>query len=260
MYSVNQPGESKNFDEKTVSELHNKVFNLLYNVLAFYELYRDKELEKSEYKNSENILDQWIVARFNELVENTTKQLDGYKLLEPVRSIREFIDDLSTWYVRRSRERLKNGDEEAKHTLYFVLKITVQLFAPFMPFIAEDIWQKLKFDSDPESYVSYSSNFFWTRVSFMLAPLLILLFLKVFKKSIKKPSHTGKKMVGNVFLVLINKSLAGIAALFNLKAIQVAVNPAWVQSMSGLQYVLLFLFLISFRKFPNNLKSPSCNS
>jgi isoleucyl-tRNA synthetase len=151
MYSVNQPGESKNFDEKTVSELHNKVFNLLYNVLAFYELYRDKNLENEKYKKSENILDKWIIARSNELTENTTKYLNDYKLLEPVRAIREFIDDLSTWYLRRSRERIKNGDIKAKQTLYYILKALVKLMAPFTPFISEDIWQKLKNENDEES-------------------------------------------------------------------------------------------------------------
>ncbi len=152
MYAVNQPGESKNFDEKTVSELHNKVFNLLYNVLAFYELYRDKEVESSKKQVvSKNILDQWIIARLDQLIESTTKHLDNYKLLEPVRTIREFIDDLSTWYVRRSRERLKDNDEEAKTTLYYVLKTLIKLMAPFTPFASEDIWQKLKTERDEES-------------------------------------------------------------------------------------------------------------
>jgi len=151
MYSVNQPGESKNFDEKTVSELQSKVFNLLYNVLAFYELYRDKDLEEKEYSGSENILDKWIISRLSELIENTTKQLDGYKLLEPVRAFREFIDDLSTWYLRRSRERIKDNDTEAKTTLYFVIKNLIKLMAPFTPFASEDIWQKLKTENDEES-------------------------------------------------------------------------------------------------------------
>ncbi len=146
MYSVNQPGDPKSFDEKVVSELHNKVFNLLYNVLAFYELYRDPSLETKTYKleSDSNILDQWIIARLSELTENMTKQLDGYKLLEPIRAIRDFIDDLSTWYLRRSRDRIKNNDQEAKITMYYVLKTLVKLMAPFAPFAAEDIWQRLK--------------------------------------------------------------------------------------------------------------------
>jgi len=151
MYSVNQPGESKNFDEKTVAGLHGKVFNLFYNVLTFYELYRDKNLEKEEFKNSENILDQWIIARMNNLLSLTTDSLNNYKLLEPVRAIREFIDELSTWYVRRSRERLKDGDIEAKKTLYYILKTLVKIMAPFTPFASEDIWQKLKNEGDVES-------------------------------------------------------------------------------------------------------------
>ncbi len=151
MYSVNQPGESKNFDEKTVAELHNKVFNLLYNVLAFYELYRDIDLEKENIKQSPNILDQWILARLGQLTNSMTENLDNYKLLEPVRELRSFIDDLSTWYVRRSRESLKDGNTNSKQTLYIVLKTLAKLMAPFAPFTAEDIWQKLKTDTDAES-------------------------------------------------------------------------------------------------------------
>ncbi len=150
MYSVNQPGESKNFDEKTVAELHNKVFNLLYNVLAFYELYRDTEIENSKTE-SQNVLDQWIIARLNQLTETVTRNMDVFKAFEPVRAMKDFIDDLSTWHLRRSRERLKDGDKDAKQTLYFVLKTLTKLMAPFAPFSADDIWQKLKTDSDVES-------------------------------------------------------------------------------------------------------------
>ncbi|MCX6752691.1 MAG: class I tRNA ligase family protein [Candidatus Nomurabacteria bacterium] len=162
MYSVNQPGESKNFDEKTVNLLHQQVFGLLYNVLAFYELYRDKNLEKNLTPSplsllrrgvgeGSNVLDKWILARLDELTELSTKNLDSYKLLEPVRGIQDFIGDLSTWYLRRSRERIKNGDLEAKATLYFVLKNLAKIIAPFAPFSAEDIWRRLKNENDSES-------------------------------------------------------------------------------------------------------------
>lgn len=150
MYSVNQPGDSKNFDEKTVAELHNKVFNLLYNVVSFYELYRDTSLEAKPAQSS-NVLDAWIMARLGELTETITTNLDAFKLFEPVREIRAFIDDLSTWYVRRSRDRMKDGDSEAKQTLYAVLKQLVTIMAPFAPFAAEDLWQKLKNENDTES-------------------------------------------------------------------------------------------------------------
>lgn len=152
MYSVNQPGDSKNFDEKTVAELRNKVFNLLYNVLAFYELYRDRSLEASHYSLvTNNVLDIWILERLNELTNSMTESLNSYKLLEPVRALRDFIDDLSTWYLRRSRDRLKDGDTDAKATLYHVLKTIARLLAPFAPFAAEDIWQTLRNERDEES-------------------------------------------------------------------------------------------------------------
>ncbi|MFN4181535.1 MAG: class I tRNA ligase family protein, partial [Candidatus Paceibacteria bacterium] len=151
MYSVNQPGESKNFDEKTVLDLNRQVFGLYYNVLAFYELYRDRNSETNDLPKSGNVLDTWILAKLAELTELTTKNMDEYKVLEPVRAMREFMNDLSTWYLRRSRERIKEGEESAKNTLYFVLKNLAKLLAPFAPFAAEDVWQKLKLEGDPES-------------------------------------------------------------------------------------------------------------
>lgn len=150
MYSVNQPGESKNYDEKSVVEINNKVFNLFGNVLSFYELYRDKSVE-SENSESQHVLDQWIMARLNQLVAESTVALDSYDLFKPTRALRDFIDDLSTWYLRRSRDRIKDGDSDAKQTLYAVLKTTAQLMAPFAPFFAEYVWQKLRADNDEQS-------------------------------------------------------------------------------------------------------------
>lgn len=152
MYSVNAPGESKNYDEKSVAEINNKVFNLFSNVLSFYELYRDISLEaESKSLVASNVLDQWIKARLNQLTGEMTDALDGYDLFKPTRLLRDFIDDLSTWYLRRSRDRLKEGDADAKRTLYTVLKTAAQLMAPFAPFFAEHVWQKLKLDGDEES-------------------------------------------------------------------------------------------------------------
>ncbi len=152
MYSVNQPGESKNFDTLAIEGIGRKVFNILENIYTFYDLYRERGKE-STFKShqSKHLLDRWIIARFDELVKISTSKLDTYKLLEPARAIKEFVDDLSNWYLRRSRERIKNGDQEAKATLYFVLKELSKVIAPFTPFMAEDLYQKLRLDTDPES-------------------------------------------------------------------------------------------------------------
>ncbi|MFZ4499993.1 MAG: class I tRNA ligase family protein [Minisyncoccia bacterium] len=150
MYSVNQPGDSKNYDEKTVVELQRQVFGLLYNVLSFYELYRDTAVESTDTV-SDNVLDAWILSRLNQFIALTTESLDAYKTFEPVRALRDFMDDLSTWYLRRSRDRIKDGDIQAKATLYTVLKTLTKVIAPFAPFAAEDMWQKLKNTNDEES-------------------------------------------------------------------------------------------------------------
>lgn len=151
MYTVNQPGESKNFDEKTVQDIERKVFNLLENVYTFYDLYRDKNLETNDYPTSTHVLDQWILAELSKTVSIIEKTLDEYKVLEGGRQIREFIDGLSTWYLRRSRERLKDGDADAKQTLYFVLKTLSKVIAPFIPFTGEELYQKIRLENDVES-------------------------------------------------------------------------------------------------------------
>ncbi|MBI2475615.1 MAG: class I tRNA ligase family protein [Candidatus Taylorbacteria bacterium] len=147
MYSVNQPGEPKNFDEKTVDEVVRKVFNLASNVLAFYQLYADKKESRIMNHESRNALDRWILARLNQLIGEVTDGLERYKLLEPTRAIRDFIADLSQWYLRRSRERIKDGGEDgqvALAALGFVLCELSKIMAPFAPFFAEYLYQEVK--------------------------------------------------------------------------------------------------------------------
>ncbi len=150
MSSTLMKGEDVNFAEKTVQEIASKIVGRLENVLAFYELYRDKNIE-NEKTDSKNVLDQWILARLGELVGEVTDNMEKYEMALATKPFELFIEDLSTWYLRRSREALKDGDTGAKKTLYFVLKTVAQLIAPFTPFIAEHIWQKLKLDNDAES-------------------------------------------------------------------------------------------------------------
>lgn len=156
MYSVNQPGDSKNFEEKTVDEVVKKVFNLISNVTAFYKLYENRSAEElglgSSGKSvvggpsSTNVLDLWIVARLGELVQITTKNLENYKFFEPARAIRDFVADLSQWYLRRSRDRFKNDDRDrvqALSTMRYVLSTLAKLVAPFTPLYAEHLHQEL---------------------------------------------------------------------------------------------------------------------
>jgi isoleucyl-tRNA synthetase len=145
MYSVNQPGDSKNFDEKTVDEVSKKVFTIARNVVKFYEMYKEEvSISNIKYPISKHVLDVWILTRLDELITEVTNGLDTYHTFEPTRAIRDFVQDLSTWYIRRSRDRFKSEDvvdrENALATTHYVLKTLAQVMAPFTPFFAEEIY------------------------------------------------------------------------------------------------------------------------
>jgi isoleucyl-tRNA synthetase len=136
--------EDFRFSEKDVDEVVKKVILILYNVLTFYEMYTDSEVRSSD--KSKNILDQWILSKANELIKNTTEAYDNYDLNRANRPIAEFVNELSTWYLRRSRDRFKGEDEKDKKaalsTLRYVLETLSKLIAPVMTFTAERVWHK----------------------------------------------------------------------------------------------------------------------
>lgn len=141
--------ENLNFSEKGVLESVRKVNMILWNVYKFYELFAtDVVLEGTEQPaESQNVLDKWILARLNQLISEVTKGMHEYNLPKATRPIIDFIDDLSTWYIRRSRDRFKGDDvadaKNALATTKHVLFELSKLMAPFTPFIAEQVWQKV---------------------------------------------------------------------------------------------------------------------
>jgi isoleucyl-tRNA synthetase len=95
---------------------------------------------------SKNILDQWIIARLTQLNVEVTNGLDSYKFFEPSRAIRDFIADLSQWYLRRSRDRFKIEGEEKEQALNvtrYVLITLAKMMAPLTPFFAEELYREL---------------------------------------------------------------------------------------------------------------------
>ncbi|MFH0819917.1 MAG: isoleucine--tRNA ligase [bacterium] len=136
--------ENLNFSEKGVDEALKKVVILLGNVLNFYLLYAPKEKAPTiKDKKSNNILDRWILARLNQLISEETQALESYDLPRACRPLAEFINDLSTWYLRRSRARFKDETtkKEAINTLRYTLNILSKLLTPFLPFMAEEVFQ-----------------------------------------------------------------------------------------------------------------------
>ncbi len=140
-------GDDFNFSEKGVSEIGKKINSLLYNVWSFYRMYEKELISLSAdqlISSDMNVLDKWIITRLNQVQMEVTSQLDGYNTVKAGKSIVEFVNDLSTWYLRRSRDRLKLQNEDSKkaaQVLGFVLAETSKLLAPFMPFLADFIYK-----------------------------------------------------------------------------------------------------------------------
>lgn len=151
--SVVMQAEDFNFKDEDLKDAHNRVVNILRNTLTFYRLYEKDAPEPSEA--STNILDRWILARLNEVTKTATTAFDRFDTIRATRPFRDFIDDFSTWYVRRSRERIKGSNAEDKRaalgTMRSVLREFSKIIAPVMPFIADEIYRGVKIASDPES-------------------------------------------------------------------------------------------------------------
>ena len=143
--------ENLSFSEKGVDEIVKKNISRLYNVQAFYQLYQDGTPAGS---SSKNILDIWIVSRLNGLIKVITEGYENYRVDLATRPLTDFIEDFSVWYLRRSRDRFKEGGEDKKDalaTLRYALSVVSKIMAPAMPFFSEEIYRDLRTKEMPES-------------------------------------------------------------------------------------------------------------
>lgn len=142
-YSMNQPGDAKLFSKEAVREIVKKVFMILWNVQSFYLMYAKPGIIDVPPASS-HVLDKWLLARLEQTRKRITDYLDSFRVFESSRLLKDFIQDLSTWYVRRSRDRMKEGDPEAQQTLGFALSVLLCLCAPFAPLLSESMYLRLK--------------------------------------------------------------------------------------------------------------------
>ncbi|MEX0931708.1 MAG: class I tRNA ligase family protein [Candidatus Paceibacterota bacterium] len=155
LYFLGSPlvkAEDVSFSEKGVDEVMKKNIGRLENVVMFYQMFSADAEATTE---SPHVLDRWIVSTRNNLIASVTASLTAYQFDRAVRALSDFIDDLSTWYVRRSRDRFKGEDREdaghARRVLRETLSLFSQVSAPFIPFTAESVYQIVKQDGAPKS-------------------------------------------------------------------------------------------------------------
>lgn len=152
-YSATPPGETKNFDEAEIGKTIRRFHLILYNALVFYETYGIKNARGE----SQNILDRWIGARLEETISEATQSFEAYDIRRAALSLESFTDDLSRWYIRRSRRRFQpdreinmpkeeliEDHEAASATLFKVITTLAKLLAPFSPFTAEALYHALQ--------------------------------------------------------------------------------------------------------------------
>ena len=158
LYLMGSPlmnAENANFDEVELKNKSRNVINPLWNSVNYFLIYASlHKWDPSKLSDSDRVLDTWIKARLNQTIKEITVNMEKYDVPPVVRAIEEFVDDLSRWYVRRSRDRISSGDNEALSTLYKVLVDFSKACAPIIPFIAENMYRNLVVSVDKDALES----------------------------------------------------------------------------------------------------------
>lgn len=157
-YTASAPWLPTRFSMEDVGDTSRRFLGTLWNVYSFYVLYANIDsINPLEYKDfvSDNIMDRWITSKLNTLIKEVDKGLEEYDITGAALKIEDFVDELSNWYVRRNRNRfwgneLNNDKLGAFVTLYRTLVTLSKVIAPFVPFIAEEIYQNLVISLDKE--------------------------------------------------------------------------------------------------------------
>ena len=159
-YTNSAPWLPSRFHEKAVIEGQKKFFSTLWNTYAFYVLYANIDsFDPTKYQLDRcalTAMDRWLLSRLNTAVKGVDENLSAYKVPEAARVLQDFVDELSNWYVRRSRERFwAQGMEEDKvaayMTLYTALVTTAKIAAPMAPFMTEEIYRNLVCSVDKDA-------------------------------------------------------------------------------------------------------------
>lgn len=162
-YENSAPWLPNRFHDDAVQEGQRKFMGTLWNTYAFYVLYANIDnFDATKYEleyDKLSVMDKWLLSRLNTLIKAVDNNLANYKVTETAKVLQDFVDELSNWYVRRSRERFWGKDMNqdkinAYMTLYTALTTVVKLAAPMVPFITESIYRNLVCSVDDKAPIS----------------------------------------------------------------------------------------------------------
>jgi isoleucyl-tRNA synthetase len=145
MSSTVMKGENLSFNEKEVSDIRRRVFVIWWNIFKFFKTFADQEINVIKTPTEpKHVMDKWLLSRVQHLIKDVSQYMDNYDLVRSSRILMEFVDELSTWYLRLSRDRLRSKDnQEASHVFGYTIYVLAQLMAPLAPYFSEMIHQNL---------------------------------------------------------------------------------------------------------------------
>ncbi len=151
MLAAGSPWSARRVGHDAISDVVRKTLLTYWNTISFHALYAQAsnfELSQSPALKDRSMMDKWIISELNTLIGDVDKAYNDFDSQTAGKVLAKFIDDLSNWYVRRSRRRFWDGDVAAMATLHECLTTLTQLLAPMVPFIAEHTWQVLVHPAD----------------------------------------------------------------------------------------------------------------
>ena len=214
-YENSAPWLPNRFHDDAVQEGQRKFMGTLWNTYAFYVLYANIDnFDATRYRleyDKLSVMDKWVLSRLNTLIKTVDTNLANYKVTETAKALQEFVDELSNWYVRRSRERFwakeMNQDKiNAYMTLYTALVTVIKLAAPMVPFITESIYRNLVCSVDDKAPISvHLTDFPVANEAFIDAELeknmeLVLEVVVLGRAARNAANIKNRQPIGNIFV------------------------------------------------------------
>ena len=237
-YENSAPWLPNRFHDDAVQEGQRKFMGTLWNTYAFYVLYANIDnFDATKYEleyDKLSVMDKWLLSRLNTLIKAVDNNLANYKVTETAKVLQDFVDELSNWYVRRSRERFWGKDMNqdkinAYMTLYTALTTVVKLAAPMVPFITESIYRNLVCSVDDKAPISvHLCDFPVANEAFidteLEAEMELVLEIVVLGRAARNASNIkNRQPIGNMY-VKADRQLGDffkeiVASELNLKAV-----------------------------------------